>query len=192
MSDVLFDEWAFVENAQLIYDVVMPTMELVGDDARVIVNSTPNGRFGHYWGLLSEANGKDHDIDRICQDVKEGAIAPFQHWVDGDGANKVVIHWKAHPIHSTVDDYLEKKRQQTKMSKGGIQREYNLSFDASDQSVFDYEDIEAAAIGDYSEPDKELFYYLGIDTSTIGKDYTVAIVIGWNCRLTRYLTSLTG
>lgn len=180
VSDVLFDEWAFVENAQLIYDVVMPTMELVGDDARVIVNSTPNGRFGHYWGLLGEENGKDHDIDRICQDVREGAIAPFQHWVDEDGANKVVIHWKAHPIHSTVDDYLEKKRKQTKMSKGGIQREYNLSFDASDQSVFAYEDIEAAAIGDYSEADKELFYYIGIDTSTIGKDYTVAIVIGWD------------
>lgn len=179
VSDVLFDEWGFVDDAELIYEAVLPTLELVGDEARVILNSTPNGRVGHYWRLLSSGNGS-HDLDKYCRDIREGAIAPFQHWVDDGGWNKVVIHWKAHPIYSKVDGYLEKKRSELKMSESGIQREYNLSFDDSDQNVFPYELIERAAIGEFEKPQSDKTYYMGIDTSTIGNDYTIGYVLGEN------------
>jgi hypothetical protein len=66
---VLFDEWGFVEDAELIYEAVLPTLELVGDDARVVVNSTPNGRTGHYWNMLSSGNAHN-DIDKHCNEIK--------------------------------------------------------------------------------------------------------------------------
>ena len=176
VSDVLFDEWGFVDDAELIYEAVLPTLELVGDHARVIVNSTPNGRVGHYWGLLSSGNGSD-DIDRHCKEVREGEGSAYRHWVDDGNWNKVVIHWKAHPIYSIVSDYLERKRLEMKMSESGIQREYNLSFDDTNQNVFPYELIEFAATGDYADHDPLKRYYLGIDVSTIGDDFTSAIVL---------------
>lgn len=176
VSDVLFDEWGFVEDAELIYEAVLPTLELVGDDARVVVNSTPNGRVGHYWNMLSSGNG-DNDIDRHCTEIKNDVGSAFRHWVDNGEWNKVVIHWKAHPVYSKVIGYLEKKRVQMKMSEAGIQREYNLSFDDSDQNVFPYETIEFAAIGNYCDHDKSKRYYMGIDVSTIGDDFTVGVML---------------
>jgi len=186
VSDVLFDEWGFVEDAELIYEAVLPTLELVGDDARVILNSTPNGRVGHYWGLLASGNGTD-DIDRHCKEVREGIGSAYRHWVDDGGWNKVVIHWKAHPVYSTVANYLENKRLQMKMSESGIQREYNLSFDDTNLNVFPYELIEFAAIGDYEKPDPSKRYYLGVDVSTIGDDYTVGLLVSEDGR--RYNTA---
>lgn len=176
VSDVLFDEWGFVEDAELIYEAVLPTLELVGDEARVIVNSTPNGRVGHYWNMLSSGNG-ENDIDRHCTEIKNDIGNAYRYWVDDGNWNKVVIHWKAHPVYSLVPDYLENKRVQMKMSESGIQREYNLSFDDTDLNVFPYETIEYAAIGDYEAPDKTKRYYIGIDVSTIGDDHTVGLVL---------------
>lgn len=179
VSDVLFDEWAFVTDASLIYEAVLPTLELVGEESRVIINSTPNGRVGHYWSMLATGNGTN-DIDRHCQEIREGIGEPFRHWVDEGAWNKVLIHWKAHPVYSKTPNYLEKKRIEMKMSESGIQREYNLSFDDSDQNVFPYDLIELAAIGSHKEPNENGNYYMGIDVSTIGNDYTVGIVLNEN------------
>jgi len=179
VSAVLFDEWGFVADDELIYEAVLPTLELVGDDARIILNSTPNGRTGHYWKLLSSGN-ESNDLDQICRDIREGAIAPFQHWIDDGGWNKIAIHWKAHPIFSKIPNYLERKSKELKMSDAGIQREYNLSFDDSDQNVFPYELIEWAAIGDYEKAGRDRTYYMGVDTAGIGNDYTVGVMLSGN------------
>jgi hypothetical protein len=64
-----------------------------------------------------------------------------------------------------------------KMSESGIQREYNLSFDDTDSNIFAYELIECAAIGDFELPDKSKRYYMGIDVSTIGDDYTIGLIL---------------
>ena len=180
VSDLLLDEWSFVEDAEQIFDSVLPALELVGEASRVIINSTPNGRNGHYWDLLNTGNGQ-HDVDNICRQIREREVEPFQYWVDESGWNKCLLHWLAHPIYSLEPDtYLEKKSTQLKMSAAAIQREFNLSFDNSDQTIFSYEAIERAAVGRFSSADdlpEGTRFYMGVDCSTIGDDYFCAVIL---------------
>jgi hypothetical protein len=172
VSDVLLDEWGFVEDAEQIFEAVIPTLEMV-EFPRVIIASTPNGRNGHFYNLIN-----DRELDRHIAEIRGGFDEPFRHWSDESGSwARVLIHWKAHPIFSLIEGYLEKKMTELKMSQASAQREFNLSFDDSDQSLFSFESISNAAIGDYEPPDKTKNYYFGIDTATIGDDFFVGLML---------------
>lgn len=135
ISDLLFDECGFVDDIQRIYDSALPSTEMVGDDARVTLLCTPTPKVGFYWEKLSQGNG-EKDITDVCEKMRRGEIDPVQSWVDIDGWCKFIIHWRANPIYSKVDNYLEKIRTQKKLSWETIYREYDLWFGDSDESVF--------------------------------------------------------
>jgi phage terminase large subunit-like protein len=109
--------------------------------------------------------------------MKDGKIDPVQYWKDDNEWCKFIIHWKAHPIYGSNPDYLEQIRKRKQLTETAIQQEYNLSFNESEVIVFSNEIVRFNAIGNYEKPDKHKRYYVGIDTSTIGEDYTVCIVI---------------
>jgi phage terminase large subunit-like protein len=176
ISDILFDESAFVEGIDQIYTSAIPATEMVGDNARLIFLSTPNGKSGFYWDRLA-LNNDEKDIEQICEEMKEGLIEPVQHWIDSNGWCKFVIHWKAHPIYGQKPDYLESIRKKKQLSETAIQQEYNLSFNESEVIVFSNEIVRLNAVGNYEKPIKQKRYYVGVDTSTVGDDYTVCIVI---------------
>jgi phage terminase large subunit-like protein len=176
ISDILFDESAFVEGIDQIFTSAIPATEMVGDNARIIFLSTPNGKAGFYWDRLALNNG-ERDVEQICEDMKEGLIDPVQFWIDENKWCKFVIHWKAHPIYGNKPNYLEEIRTKKQLSETAIQQEYNLSFNESEVIVFANETVRLNTVGNYEKPVKGKRYYAGIDTSTVGDDYTVCIVL---------------
>jgi phage terminase large subunit-like protein len=176
VSDILFDESAFVENIDQIYTSAIPSTEMVGDNARLIFLSTPNGKSGFYWDRLALGN-EDKNVETICESVKEGSLEPVQYWTDENGWCKFILHWRAHPIYGANPNYLEDIRKRKQLSESAVQQEYNLSFNESDVIVFPTDLVRANAIGNYEKPREDRSYYIGIDTSTVGDDYTVCIVL---------------
>lgn len=176
ISDILYDESAFVDGIDRIFDAASPSQEMVADEARAIVLSTPAGKSGWYWEMLANGNG-GKDIEGICNQVKSGAIPPCQHWVDESGWGKYIVHWLAHPIYSQIPNYLEQIQKKKKLSWSTIEQEYNLSFQESERNVFSSDLVRANAIGSFSLPSRDDCYYMGIDTSNQGEDFTVAVVI---------------
>lgn len=176
ISDILYDESGFVDAIDRIFDAASPSQEMCGDEARTIVLSTPAGKSGWYWEMLSGGN-EGRDIEGICNQVKSGAIDPCQQWIDESGWGKYIVHWKAHPIYSAIPDYLESIQRKKKLSWSTIEQEYNLSFQESERNVFPSDLVRNCAIGSYGLPSKDEAYYMGIDTSNQGEDYTVAVLI---------------
>lgn len=178
VSDLLFDEAAFVDNIDLIYTSAVPSTEMLGKEARIIVLSTPNGKSGFYYDLLMSGNG-DRDPMAICAQMRSGQIEPLQHWVDENGWGKFILHWKAHPKHSQNPNYLEDVRRDKRLSESKVSQEYDLGFEDSETNVFLYEVVARAAVGQFEDPQPKAQYFMGLDTSTVGNDYTVLTVGKW-------------
>ncbi|MBP5977699.1 hypothetical protein HW132_34575 [Brasilonema sp. CT11] len=175
--DVFLDELAFLETGKEVYDALAPAMQMVGDKARVFAVSTPNGKTGFYWDLLTNGN-QGRDIEIICNRVSEGGEQPFQYWVDTGGWSKVLIHWKAHPLYGRNPNFLEEIHEKQKLSYSTINQEYNLSFAETETAVFTAELIRKCAVENLeSDADPKSDYFLGIDTATTGGDYTAVVVL---------------
>lgn len=184
ISDVLFDEAGFVSDIERIYTSTLPATEMVGDEARIVILSTPAGRSGFYWERLASANPPDKDIDSVCSAIKNGQIDPAQFWIDENGWCKAVLHWKAHPTYTNIPNYLENICIKKQLSQSAVEQEYNLSFEESEVNVFPPDLVRACSIGAFRSSNlyrnswsESSTYYLGLDTSTTGDDYTVAIVL---------------
>jgi len=171
------DELAFLDTAKEVYDAVAPAMQMVGDKARVFAVSTPNGKNGFFWNLLSSGNG-DRDIELVCNQASKGDGEPFQYWIDSGGWAKLLIHWRAHPLYGGNPNFLQEVHEKQKLSLEIIEQEYNLSFQEAATNVFSADLVRSNATGEYeSKPDKEARYFLGIDTSTDGKDFFVCAIL---------------
>ena len=174
--DVFFDEFAFIESAKEIFDSVAPSQQMLGDKARSIVVSTPNGKAGAYWDLLSGNNG-DIDIEMLCEGASKGVSPPFQYWIDTGSWAKILIHWLEHPIYGGNPNFLKEVHERQKLSWSVIKQEYDLSFQESETNYFSADIIRLGAIGEYSEPESKCAYFIGIDTATTGEDFGVCVVL---------------
>lgn len=177
VSDLLFDESAFVDNAEEIYSSAVPAQEMVGADARTAIISTmsQSGRLSWFWGMFASNNG-NYDAERICARVREGLDEPFQFWVDETGWAKVILHWRSHPIYSQIPDYLTRIKEDKKLTEDKVQREYNLGIPMSGSSLFNPEMIETFAIGTWLAPRPKRSYLVGIDPNFGGSDFFCALV----------------
>jgi len=177
VSDILYDEASFVEEIEEIFKSSIPCTTAVGEEARIIILSTPNGQSGWYWDKLTLNNG-NRDILNICQQVREDIINPIQYWTDDNGWCKFILHWLGHPKFSLKKDtYLQSIKSRFELPEDTIQQEYNLSFSDSDTLVFSSEIIRKNAIAKWSDYESGGIYYMGIDTSLLGQDYTVVTVL---------------
>jgi hypothetical protein len=180
VTSLLFDEAAFVHDIQRIYAASSPSSALARDKVTKLIVSTPSAKSGFYWDKLNENNG-NLDIESIAEQVAAGTLfteIPGIHWfVDKAGCCKLILHFKAHPIYSTIPNYLEYRLQQDNTDLETVEREYNLRFVDSAVSVFLPELIRENAVGTWEEPQEDAVYYCGLDCSTMGKDYTVFTVL---------------
>jgi len=188
--DFLFDEAAFCENIEQIYAASSPSGALAGDLITKMIISTPSAKSGWYWGKLSQDNG-DIDAEEVCKAVASGElykdIPGVYWWVDLVGTVKLVIHWRAHPVYSQREDYLKYRQQQDGTDWETILREYDLRFVDSAVSVFSSELVRSNSDGEIEDKrDSNCSYYLGLDTSTTGSDYCVAIILKENWLTNRY------
>jgi Terminase RNaseH-like domain/Terminase large subunit, T4likevirus-type, N-terminal len=181
VSDILFDEASFIDDIEEIFKSAIPTTSMLGDKARIVVLSTPNGQAGWYFDKLNSNNGAV-DLLQLCEDVRTAKAEPVQIWRDSKGWNKILIHWKAHPIYGVQDDYLERAAESTGLPEADVRQEYDLSFTDSEEGVFSPILVRSATILDSLEksPVDTCSYFMGIDSASGGDDYTVGIVIKWD------------
>lgn len=177
VSDILYDEASFVEEIEEIFKSSIPCTTAVGEDARIIILSTPNGQSGWYWDKLTLNNG-DRDVLNICQEVREGIVNPLQYWTDNNRWCKFILHWLGHPKFSLKKDtYLPSIKARFELPEDVIQQEYNLSFTDSETLVFSSDLIRACATANWEDYQPGAIYYFGIDTSLLGNDYTVVTIL---------------
>lgn len=168
VSAILFDEAAFVDGIEGIYSAAMPSTEMLGDDARIIILSTPNGQSGFYWDRVNESNG-DVNIIQACQDVRTGE--PIKHWTDQGGWCKFLAHWRAHPVYSKKPNYLQHLATQKRMPETKVRQEYDLDFTIARNSLFNFVAVQKQATGAWSTPIKGHKYLIGVDPNFGGSDY---------------------
>jgi len=179
--DFLFDEAAFSENIEQIYAASSPSSAMSGDKITKLIISTPSAKSGWYWDKVN-ADNEGRDIEEICNRVAAGDLyneVPGLYWFeDAQGTLKLIVHWSAHPVYKSIPNYLDYRLKQDGTDTETVLREYDLKFVDSAVSVFNIELIRENATGayeDFKEPYEE--YYCGLDTSTMGSDYTVFSVI---------------
>lgn len=182
VSDILFDESAFVEDISEIYAATIPTTTAVGEKAKIIILSTPNSQTGFFWDKLTSNNG-DKNIWEICDDIKNENLPPCYFWTDENSWCKFLLHWLAHPVFSEQKEtYLNDIKKRFELPKIIIEQEYNLSFSHSETIVFSNDLISRAATKVLKdEPDYNSgFHYMGIDTASTGDDYFVVSIVQHN------------
>ena len=171
VTHALLDEAGFVDNIDRIYQAIIPATSTV-TNPKIVVVSTPNGSQGWFYNLLATDG-----LIELCEGMRSGEIASYQE-ID----NKVLIHWKSHPKFSQQSNYLETIANETGLSETVIAQEYDLSFDDKDEAVFSAAIVRGAATLETmsKEYKPEHWYYIGVDGSTVGDDYTVAMVIEYD------------
>jgi hypothetical protein len=110
--------------------------------------------------------------------MSKGEEEPFQYWVDSGGWGKLAIHWKAHPKYGQNPNFLQEVHEKQKLSWETIRQEYDLNFEESAESLFSADIVRRGADG-ILESDRQdnASYYLGVDTSALGSDYFVGLVL---------------
>ncbi|NJO98176.1 MAG: hypothetical protein HC764_21090 [Pleurocapsa sp. CRU_1_2] len=177
VSDILFDEAAFIDEIEEIYKSAIPCTSMVGDDARIIINSTPNGQSGWYFDKLNSFND-NHDVLQLADRIKKREVPGTQIWTDDNGWCKAMLHWYDHPKYGEDLNYLEKVRKRTQLDESTVQQEYNLSFTDGQQLVFPASLVRDVCTGTIDRRVvKDTDYYFGVDVATTGDDYFVCMVI---------------
>jgi hypothetical protein len=179
--DFLFDEAAFCENIEQIYAASSPSSAMSGDKITKLIISTPSAKSGWYWNKLNE-NNEGRDIEEICNRVAAGDLyneIPGLYWFeDAQGTLKLIVHWSVHPVYQNIPNYLDYRLKQDGTDLETVMREYDLKFVDSAVSVFAIDLIRENSTGNYEQTrDDNADYYCGLDTSTMGSDYTVFSVI---------------
>ena len=192
VSVIFFDEAAFIDEIDGIYQAAMPTLSMVGDKAKVIFNSTPNGRSGLFYRLMISGPDDKKKAIQACKEigVASNNIQSFerlerhtQSWVTKNWA-KVFLHWRVHPIYGKDPDWADKTRVDRQLTQSQWDQEYELAFSEGSTSVFPPELVESAAIGDWAEPVSGRSYVMGIDPAFGGADSFVAQV--WSVHRGQY------
>ena len=172
VSFLLFDEAAFIDRLAGIETGAMPTLKLLGNRARSVWVTTPNGRSGRFHERWSANNGE--------QQIGEGTINGIPHLRCSPcgGFAKVAIHWSQHPIYSQDPNYAENTRRQQQFTEQRYRQEYELDFAATDAEVYPHDLIDAAeAIGGLQLPTRGHIYVFGIDPNGKGNDEWVTTVL---------------
>ena len=175
VSMLVFDEAAFVPSIDLLYTAALPATEMCGDDARIVLMSTPWGRSGFFYERLNSNNGS-FDLLEEAAKVRGPESNGWKQWVDTAGWNKILIHWRSHPIYSSDPNYIDTIKLRKQLTDATARQEYDLEFESSEQNVFPSEYVRKCSGGCFQGPDPDGTYFIAADTSTTGSDYTVAMV----------------
>jgi phage terminase large subunit-like protein len=176
---VVMDECAFIENIDQLYLSVLPSTEAVGDEARIVLISTPNGRSGFFWDRLNSSNG-NYDVLEESMKLRQFEVPQgYTEWTDKVGWSKFLLHWTAHPTYGRDHEYIDRIVQQKQLSRSAAEQEYDLSFNESSNTIFNPDDVRACAIGEYAAPESNGTYYMSLDSSMMGRDYTVCTIGKW-------------
>jgi hypothetical protein len=173
-SFLLFDEAGFIEKLAGIETGALPTTSMLGDAARHVWCTTPNGRSGTF----AEHWFEDHGEVVIDPTPMGPAGWPRLRISPDKQFAKVAIHYSQHPVYALDPDWAEKTRRKRQLTLMQWNQEYELDFAASDRQLYDHDLIAAAeAAGGWEIPRRTSSYVLGIDPNGGGNDDFCAIVV---------------
>lgn len=179
VSVILFDEAAFIDGIEAVYQAAIPTMSMLGDRGKVIFVSTPNGRTGLFYRLLiSGQNEAKRVLDEVVQVGKPANnIVPFDRlarhtrtWSNHKWT-KILLHWRVHPIYGADPEWATKNREERQLTEAQWNQEYELGFAEGQSNVFGWDLVDQANTGVWSKPQWARRYVAGIDPSYGGADY---------------------
>jgi len=171
VSMIIFDEAAFIDGIDGVYQAAMPTLSMLGDKGRVVFISTPNGRSGLFYKLLA-----DKDLVQRINAIKQSDSDRFMDiWKTGEWV-KVLIHWRAHPKYGADPNWAIKTRADRQLTMQAWNVEYELEFSESDSNVFNHTDVDACANGSLEAPRPRGRYIMAIDPNSGGDDEFVTQV----------------
>lgn len=173
-SFILFDEAAFIDKLQGIETGALPTTSMLGDRARHVWVTTPNGRSGPFSDHWQEDHG-----EVVIDPTPMGASGVPRLQISPDNQfAKVAIHYSQHPIYGADPDWAENTRRRRQLTQKQWRQEYELDFAASDFEIFPHDLIETAeASGGWANPKRGHVYVMGIDPNGGGNDHFAIIVI---------------
>ena len=174
-SVLFMDEGAFLDGAAEIYRGAMPTLSMVGENAKVIVTSTPDTEldwFGQLWHQGTPEDWYDYVRRREIEALNERLALVADSW------NRVAIHYSQHPIYGCDPEWARKTRESRRMTQAAWDSEYELAFGATDTQVFPSELVRRATRGHWRECGSiGRTYVIGVDPNAGGNDYFTAIVL---------------
>jgi len=167
VSSIYFDEAAFVKKIEDLYSAAIPSQQLV-EGSNTIICSTPNGRANWFWEKFN--SGNDRNADEIREKIRSGELPPFYWWVDKNEVAKVFVHWRAHPLYSKQENYLQSIKERYQLTDRALNREYNFGLDDSSFAVFPSKLVEGSIISPemLRSPKRTI---IGVDPATGGDDY---------------------
>ena len=166
-SFILFDEAGFIDKLAGIETGALPTTSMLGDRARHVWVTTPNGRSGPFCDHWQEDHG-----EVVIDPTPMGASGvPRLQISPDDQFAKLAIHYSEHPIYGADPDWAEKTRRKRQLTRKQWAQEYELDFAASDFEIFSHDLIDLAeAIGGWANPRRGHQYVMGIDPNGGGAD----------------------
>lgn len=173
-SFLLFDEAAFIDKLRGIETGALPTTSMLGNRARHVWCSTPNGRSGPF----AEHWFEDHGEEVLDPTPMGPSGWPMVRGTPDKEFAKVAIHYSLHPVYNKDPDWAEKTRRKRQLTQAQWDQEYELDFAASDRQLYAHDLIEAAeAAGSWGLPRRQGFYVMGIDPNGGGADDFCAVVL---------------
>jgi len=174
-SVLFMDEGAFLDGAAEIYRGAMPTLSMVGENAKVIVTSTPDTEldwFGQLWHQGTPEDWYDYVRRREIEALNSRLAQVRDSW------NRVAIHYSQHPLYGHDPEWARKTRESRRMTQAAWDSEYELAFGATDTQVFPSELVRRATRGHWRECGSiGRTYVIGVDPNAGGNDYFTAIVL---------------
>lgn len=147
--------------------------------ARMILISTPNGRNGVYWEKLVDGIGPN-GIEQAFSKAKDRDGPGFITVKPEKGMAKFIVHWSAIPRYRDEDDFLGRMQREFAITDATIEREFQLNFEESAQTIFDWATVQNCLrppISSKDEPKPDCVYWGSIDPCGMGQDYCVAMVL---------------
>ena len=171
VSYILLDEFSFMKEPELTIGSVMPATSMLGDDYKLLIVYTPNGKSHYSYQLLAADNPDDFALLPTIEAVRSGELPGLFHWRDNAGWLKILLHWRVHPIYSQQEDYLKNVAKKQKLSWKKTLREHDLSFDESELQYISDALISECSTGEYEPYSEEFSCYAGLDSSSVGADW---------------------
>lgn len=175
--DLIFDESAFIKELNKTLKAAGPSQLTVGDRARTIFNSTPNGRGEPSTMAFAKDNPDGLDVFQKAQEIREGREKPIFNWVDNNGCAKFLIHWRANPLYAQMPDFVSHFANILQLTDAEAEQELNLNFEETTERVFSYNLITECFTLDWEkEYVEDCSYFITVDTNNEGTDKWVTLV----------------
>lgn len=160
---IFYDEAAFIPNFEDITKAAGPSQKMTGEDARTIFNSTPDAEAGIYYEKVKPFLDFDEVRDAFNTREFESLL---EKTLKVEDTAFLCLHWSMHPVYSKVNDFKESTKKQLSFSESQFNQEFELSFAASEDLVFDPVMVDKACVLERSRQAKRgegCEYFAGID-----------------------------